>query len=144
LPGEPREAVSGCDIVVTTTPSREPVVLSEWVDSGTHVTAVGSDGPDKQELEASLLARAQKVVVDRLDQCLKFGELHHAVEAGLLGPSQVYAELGEVAAGLKAGRTSEDEITVADLTGVGIQDAAVANHVVLEAEARGVGQLLEV
>jgi ornithine cyclodeaminase len=141
---EPREAVSGCDIVVTTTPSRQPVVFSDWVDSGTHVTAVGSDGPDKQELEASLLARAQKVVVDRLDQCLKYGELHHAVEAGLLLPSQVYAELGEVAAGLKAGRTSEDEITVADLTGVGIQDAAVANHVVLEAETRGVGQLLEV
>ena len=91
-----------------------------------------------------MLARADKVVADRLDQCLRLGELHHAVEAGVLAPGDVWAELGDLAAGKKAGRESEDEITVADLTGVGIQDAAVANVVVAEAIRRGAGRVLEI
>ena len=82
--------------------------------------------------------------MDRLDQCLRLGELHHAVEAGLLAAGDVWAELGEVAAGRKPGRESEGEITVADLTGVGIQDAAVANVVVAEAIRRSVGRTLEI
>lgn len=139
-----RDAVEGCEIVVTTTPSREPIVRAEWLRPGTHVTAVGSDGPDKQELETALLARADVLVVDRLDQCLRLGELHHAVEAGLLSADAVHAELGELAAGLKPGRRAEDEITVADLTGVGVQDAAVANFVVAAALERGVGDTLDV
>ncbi|HEY2944212.1 MAG TPA: ornithine cyclodeaminase family protein, partial [Vicinamibacteria bacterium] len=85
-----------------------------------------------------------KVVVDRLDQCLRFGELHHAVEAGVLAAGDVWAELGELAAGVKPGRQSDDEITVADLTGVGIQDAAVANVVVAEAVRRSAGRTLEI
>jgi ornithine cyclodeaminase len=83
-------------------------------------------------------------VVDRLDQCLRLGELHHAVAAGLLAASSVWGELGELAAGMKRGRESDGEITVADLTGVGIQDAAVANLVVAEAMRRDVGRTLEV
>src|SRR5439155_24752015 len=94
-----------------------PVVRAEWIGPGTHVTAVGADGPDKQELEVEVLKKADKVVADRLDQCVRFGEIHHAVEAAVLRPADVYAELGEIAAGLKRGRTSEQEITVADLTG---------------------------
>jgi ectoine utilization protein EutC len=139
-----REAVEGADVVITATPSRAPIVRAEWLGPGAHVTAVGADGPDKQELEPAVLARADKVVVDRLDQCLRLGELHHAVEAGLLTPAGVWAELGELAAGTKPGRESEDEITVADLTGVGIQDAAVANVVVAEAVRRRVGRMLEI
>lgn len=139
-----RDAVEGSELVVTTTPSRVPIVRADWVQPGTHVTAVGSDGPDKQELEAALLARADKLVVDRRDQCLRLGELHHAVEAGLISANAVYAELGELAAGLKPGRLTEHEITVADLTGVGVQDAAVANVVVSEALARGLGETLDV
>jgi len=139
-----REAVEGADVVITATPSRAPIVRAEWLGPGAHVTAVGADGPDKQELEPAVLARADKVVVDRLDQCLRLGELHHAVEAGLLTPAGVWAELGELAAGTKPGRESEDEITVADLTGVGIQDAAVANVVVAEAVRRRVGRTLEI
>jgi len=137
-------AVEGADVVITATPSRAPIVRAEWLAPGAHVTAVGSDGPDKQELEAAVLKRADKVVVDRLDQCLRLGELHHAVEAGLLAAGDVWAELGELAAGMKPGRESEDEITVADLTGVGIQDAAVAEVVVAEAMRRGVGRTLEI
>jgi ornithine cyclodeaminase len=137
-------AVEGADVVITATPSRAPIVRAEWLGPGAHVTAVGADGPDKRELEPAVLARAGKVVVDRLDQCLRLGELHHAVEAGLLAAGDVWAELGELAAGIKPGRQSDDEITVADLTGVGIQDAAVANVVVAEAIRRGVGRTLEI
>jgi ornithine cyclodeaminase len=137
-------AVEGSDVVITATPSRAPIVHAEWLGPGTHVTAVGADGPEKWELEPAVLARADKVVVDHLDQCLRLGELHHAVEAGLLAAGDVWAELGELAAGLKPGRQSDDEITVADLTGVGIQDAAVANVVVAEAMRRGVGRTLEI
>jgi ornithine cyclodeaminase len=141
--GSAREAVEGCDLVATTTTAREPVVRAEWVRPGLHLTAVGADSPEKQELEPEVLARADRVVADRLDQCLRLGEIHHAVAAGRLRPEDVHAELGEVAAGLKAGRTSDDQITVADLTGVGVQDAALADLVVTEAERRGLGRVLE-
>jgi ornithine cyclodeaminase len=137
-----REAVAGSAVVVTVTPAREPILRAEWVAPGTHVTAVGSDGPDKQELDVELLARADKVVADRLDQCLRLGEIHHAVAAGRFSPQALHAELGEIAAGLKPGRTSDAEITVADLTGVGVQDAAVASFVVEEATRRGLGESL--
>lgn len=138
------QAVRGSDIVVTATPAREPFVRPEWVLPGTHITAVGSDGPDKQELDVGVLKKADKVVADRLDQCLRLGEIHHAVGAGVLRPEDVYAELGEIAAGMKRGRERDDEITVADLTGVGVQDAAVANFVVDEALRRGMGKVLDV
>lgn len=139
-----REAVEGADLVVTATPAREPVVESAWIAPGCHVTAVGSDGPDKIELDPGLLARADKVVADRLDQCVRLGEIHHAIERGLLTRERVHAELGEIAAGQKPGRTRDDEITVADLTGVGIQDAAVSNLALSEARRRGLGTALEI
>ena len=137
-------AVEGSDVVITTTPAREPLVRAEWVARGAHVTAVGSDGPDKQELHPEVLAKADKVVADRLDQCLRLGEIHHAVASGLLRESSVHGELGEIAAGTKPGRSREDEITVADLTGVGIQDAAVAGFVMAEAMRQDLGRMIEI
>lgn len=125
--GTVREAVTGADLVVTTTPARAPVVLDAWIGPGTHVTAMGSDLPAKQELEPALLARAV-VVADSRSQAVTQGEAHHAVAARLLDPSAV-RELGDVLEGRVAGRTGDDEITVADLTGVGALDAAVANLV---------------
>jgi ornithine cyclodeaminase len=138
-----REAVEGADVVITTTPSREPLVRAEWLSRGAHVTAVGSDMPEKQELDAAVLARADKVVADRLESCLENGEIHHAVAAGALAPGDVHAELGQIAAGERPGRENEQELTVADLTGVGVQDAAVAALVVAEAARRGAGRPLE-
>ncbi len=137
-----REAVEGADLVITTTPAEEPVIRSEWIRPGTHITAMGSDMPKKQELDGKLLARA-KVVVDRLSQCLTQGELHHAVAAGAMTASQVYAELGEIAAGMKPGRVSAEEITIADQTGVGVLDAAVAGFVAERADALGLGKWIE-
>ena len=134
--------VRDSDLVVTATPSDQPIVKADWVRPGTHITAMGSDMPHKRELEASLLGRG-KLVVDRLSQCLTQGELHHGVDAGVLAPTDVYAELGEILAGLKPGRTSDDEITIADQTGVGVLDAAVANLVAERAEREEVGRWLE-
>lgn len=140
--GSMREAVEPADLVVTTTPSREPLVRAEWLWPGAHVTALGSDGPAKRELHPGALAPPRKVVADRLDQCLRLGEIHHAVAEGVLRAEQVHAELGEIAAGLKPGRTSDDEITIADLTGVGVQDAAVADFVTAAAVEAGLGEPL--
>ena len=138
------QAVRGSDLVVTVTPSHEPLVRADWVGPGMHITAVGSDGPEKQELDIDVLRMADKVVADRLDQCARLGEIHHAIKAGAMRREDVYAELGEIAAGIKPGRERDDEITVADLTGVGVQDAAVANLVVDAALRRGMGKVLDV
>lgn len=115
-------------LVITATPARQPLLRAEWLRAGQHVTALGSDSPGKQELDADCLARADLVVVDRLTQCAAFGELRHALEAGLLRADRVHAELGEIVAGRKPGRTDDRQITIADLTGVGFQDTAIASR----------------
>ena len=122
----PEEACRGADVLVTATPSREPIVRAEWLRAGMHVTAVGADTPGKQELEAACLRRADLVVVDRLAQCSRFGELSHALAAGLLRDDEVHGELGAVVAGRVPGRTRDAQITICDLTGVGFQDTAIA------------------
>jgi len=130
-----REAVDGADLVITVTASREPLVRAAWLKPGVTVIAVGSDGPDKQELDVDVLARADKVVADSIPQCLRLGEIHHAVERGAISKDKIYAELGEITAGLKPGRVSESEIIVCDLTGVGVQDVAAASLVMERAKA---------
>jgi len=122
----PEEVCRQADILITTTPSQKPLVRADWLKPGVHVTAVGADSPGKQELEAACLARADIVVVDRLSQCARFGELSHAVAAGLLREADVRGQLGELVAGRKPGRTRDEEITICDLTGVGFQDTAIA------------------
>lgn len=138
-----QEALKGTDVVVSTTPSPSPHTMLEWVEPGSHYTAMGSDNPHKQELDARLLAAAGKLVVDSREMCAVNGELHHALDAGLMTVDDVHAELGEVAADLRPGRTSDDEITVCDLTGLGIQDTAVADFVMRQAIEQGVGRQLE-
>jgi len=123
----PEGAAREADVLVTCTPSRAPMVRAEWLRPGVHVTALGSDGPGKQELDPRCLTRADFVVCDRITQCARLGELQHALAAGLMRESDVYAQLGEVVAGKKAGRTADAQITIADLTGVGFQDTAIAS-----------------
>ena len=115
------------DVVITTTPSRRPLVEADWLRPGQHVTAVGSDSPGKQELSPACLERADVVAVDRLRQCAAFGELKHALDAGLLTLNDAH-ELGRILVGRVPGRTSTSQITVADLTGVGFQDTAIASR----------------
>lgn len=123
----PEEVCRVADVLITTTPSRMAIIHAGWLQEGMHVTAVGSDSAGKQELSPDCLARANLVVVDRLAQCAGFGELKHALDAGLLTTNDVHGELGELAAGRKPGRTADGEITIADLTGVGFQDTAIAS-----------------
>jgi ornithine cyclodeaminase len=124
----PQEVCAAADVLITATPSRAPLIRADWLRRGQHVTALGSDSPGKQELESACLARADLLVVDRLTQCASFGELRHALDAGLVRADGVHAELGEIVAGRRPGRTHADQITIADLTGVGFQDTAIASR----------------
>lgn len=117
-----------CNLIVTTTPATEPLLRAAGLRPGTHITAVGSDTPFKQELEAAILERADVVVADSKSQCLERGEIHQAIQAGLLDPDRVI-ELGSVIAGDVPGRLSGEQITVADLTGVAVQDLQIAEAV---------------
>ncbi len=131
------QAVEGADVVVTCTASRTPLVRAEWLRAGAHVTALGSDAADKRELEVEVLRRADVLVADSRSQCARIGELHHAIDAGAIRPDADVAELGEVAAGSRPGRTSADQLTVCDLTGVGVQDVAAAALVLERAGGMG-------
>jgi len=119
------DACRQADIVVTCTTSREAFLLPEHVKPGAFVAAVGADNPHKSEITPRLMARSA-VVTDVTSQCAAFGDLHHAIEAGLMKPADVRAELGEVVAGRRRGRHDESEIVVFDSTGTPIQDVALA------------------
>jgi ornithine cyclodeaminase len=125
-------AVRDHRVIVTATASTTPLVRAGWVTpgGGTHITSVGTGSPEKIELEPEVLRKADKVVADRVSQTERYGNLHHAVAAGVITRDKVYAELGDLASGRKPGRENATEVTVADLTGVGVQDAAIAQAVV--------------
>lgn len=135
-----REAVSDADIVITATSSTSPLVWAEWLARGVHITAVGSDMPHKQELDPGVLVAADKYVPDSIEAARTSGELHHALEAGVFEIGAVYGELTALASGRLAGRINDDELTVADLTGLGVQDAAVAALAARRAEEAGAGE----
>ena len=135
-------ALRESDVCVTCTPSRAPIVASADVRPGTFLAAVGADSAGKQELDPAILARA-KVVVDSIDQCAEIGELHHAIEEGLMRREDVYAELAEIVDGGKPGRTSGEEITVFDSTGTALEDVAAAAAVYEKAVALGRGVRFE-
>ena len=122
------ELVFQCTLIVTTTSAKSPLILADQVRRGTHITAMGSDDLGKQELEAALLAKADLVVADSISQCVHHGECLAAVREGLIEEGSIL-ELGQVIKNPAIGRTSEDQITVADLTGVAIQDIQIAKMV---------------
>jgi len=136
------KAVRGADLVVTATPSHRPLLQESWIEPGAHITAVGSDGPEKQELAVAILSRADVLIADQLHQCAKLGEIHHAIDAGVLALDRVAGELGDLVCGRISGRRSPDDVTVCDLTGVGVQDAAIAELVLERALAEEAGTLL--
>lgn len=134
-----RGAVSEVDILVTTTPSRRPLVQKEWIRSGTHINAIGADAKGKQELDPSLLKEG-KIVVDDWHQASLSGEINVPYARGELRRSDIYATLGEVVCGLKRGRTHKKEITIFDATGLAVQDVAVAWQVYQKAVRLGIGK----
>jgi len=117
--------LQACNLVVTATPSKTPLLSAADLRPGTHITAVGSDTPDKQELDSDILAKADVVVADSLPQCRLRGEIHKALESGRIREDRC-VELGAVIAGREKGRTAESQITVVDLTGVAVQDIKIA------------------
>jgi ectoine utilization protein EutC len=139
----PEEAVRGSRIVITATPSRKPIIFGDWIEPGTHITAMGSDNPEKQELDVSVLKKAERIIADSIPQCLRLGEIHHAVAAGVLTEQDIDGELGEVVSGDIPGRMSQSEVTLCDLTGVGVQDAAIAGLVVHKALTSDIGIQVE-
>ncbi len=118
-------AVRQSDVCVTCTPSKHFFLKREYVSPGTFVAGVGADNEEKQELDPTLMQNS-KVVVDLLEQCATMGDLHHALEQSVMTRAEVHAELGEIIAGYKPGRTSSEEIIVFDSTGTALQDLVAA------------------
>jgi ectoine utilization protein EutC len=141
--GSAERAVAEADLVVTTTPSSEPLVRAEWLRRGVHVTSMGSDAEHKNELEPLVLVRADRYVSDRLSQCRVLGELHHAVVAGAVPEDSSFPELGEVISGAAAGRSDASQVTVCDLTGTGAQDSAIAALAFARAVGSSIGITLQ-
>lgn len=121
-------AVQQADIIVTATGSTTPLLTSELVQPGTHITAIGADAPGKQELDVALVTRADILAVDRASQCVDHGEVSHAAKNGLIRPDDLI-EIGTLLRCPERGRSDEEQITIADLTGVAAQDIAMANAV---------------
>lgn len=130
--------VCDADILVTTTPSRKPLVKDDWIKEGTHINAIGADAKGKEELEPAILRRA-KVVVDNIVQATHSGEVNVPLADGIIAPEDIYATIGEVVAGKVPGRKDDDEVTVFDSTGLAIQDVAAASRVYRTAVEKGLG-----
>ena len=126
------ELVQQSDLVVTTTPSREPLIKAQDLHPGLHITAMGSDGPGKKELESSVLEEADMVACDSYEQCRRLGELQQTTL-----PRARVVELGELTIGIRRGRSNDDQISVCDLTGVGVQDSAIAEYAYSALQQRG-------
>ena len=119
-------ATRDADIIVSTTPSNKPILQLADIKPGQHITAMGSDSEHKNEIDSAILANGISYFCDRLAQCQTLGELHHAIEQGLIAPDASFPELGNVISEQSASRQNQNEITLCDLTGTGIQDTAIA------------------
>lgn len=115
-------------LIVSTTPSNAPLITADMINPGTHITAMGSDTAGKNEIASDVLQTADLIVADSIHQCVQYGECHHAIAAGAITKKQI-VELGSIVGNSKLGRTTDDQITLADLTGVAVQDIAIATAV---------------
>lgn len=136
-------AAAGADVIVTTTPSTEPLVHAGFVSSGQHITAMGSDAEHKNEIAPAVLKLADLYVADSARQTRRLSELHHAIDAGLIAADAEVTELGAIIAGKRHGRRSASDITIADLTGTGVQDTAIATLARDRAKTAGAGTVFE-
>ena len=137
-----RSAALASDVVVTCTPSKKPLLFDGFLRPGAFLSAIGADSEEKQELDPALMAAAT-IVTDVTEQCTAFGDLHHALQSGLVKRTDVYAELGEIVAGRKPGRRSAEEIIVFDSTGTALQDVAAAAVVYEKAKTAGRGARMD-
>lgn len=140
---EPMKAVAGSHVIVTTTPANHPILSAAWLQPGQHVTAMGSDAEHKNELDPAAIALADLYVADNLSQTRRLGELHHAVSTGVVAADKAFPELGQIISGAETGRIDDRQITVADLTGTGVQDTAIASLAFARAQSAKVGTEIE-
>ena len=124
-----QELCEKSEILITTTPSIEPLIKNEWLKKGVHITAMGSDAEHKNELDPKIIKSCDLYIPDKQSQTELLGELHHAIKQELVDVNKKYIELGEVIKNPNLGRKSKEDITVCDLTGTGVQDTAIARHV---------------
>ncbi len=136
------EAARDSDILVTATPARKPLVMNEWISNGTHINAIGADAPGKQELDPKIL-KMGKIVVDDYEQAIHSGGIDFAISKGIITRDMIHAELGEVVVGKKTGRTSREEVTIFNSTGLAIQDIATASIVYQRAKKKNVGRWIK-
>ncbi|WP_144378461.1 cyclodeaminase [Mesorhizobium amorphae] len=136
-------AAAGADVIVTTTPATEPLIHAGFVSAGQHITAMGSDAEHKNEIAPAVIRMADLYVADSARQTRRLGELHHAIDAAVMAADAEVTELGQIIAGRKHGRRTASDITLADLTGTGVQDTAIATLARDRARAAGVGTIFE-
>jgi ornithine cyclodeaminase/alanine dehydrogenase len=130
------------DIVLTATPSRKPMIMKEWVKPGTHFSCIGADMSGKQEIDEHIFA-VGRVFVDDLDQAIHVGETEIPVQSGVISKDDIIGEIGDVMIGAEKGRTSDEEITVYDSTGIALQDLLTSKLVLDIAEEKGMGTLVD-
>jgi len=132
------DCVTDADIISTITPVTAPIIKDAWISPGTHINAIGADAPGKQELDPEILKRAT-IVVDDLDQAAHSGEINVPLTTGAITMKDIHGELCEIIVGKKTGRTSKDEITVFDSTGLSLLDIATAQMVFKRVQEKKLG-----
>jgi ornithine cyclodeaminase/alanine dehydrogenase len=137
-----KEAVEQADILITTTRGKGSLVEADWVKPGTHIVAIGTDQRGKQELDPELFRNA-KIVVDSIAQCTEKGETWHPLNRNIITNDDIHAEIGEILSGRKAGRESDEEITIFDSTGMAIQDNTTASKIYQNAIDNNVGTFFQ-
>ena len=139
----PEETINLSEILITCTPSKSPIIKSEWLKKGLHITAMGSDAEMKNELDPKIVKECDYYIPDSQSQTSILGELNHAIKAGLVSAEKKYNELGSVIINPNLGRRNIDDVTVADLTGTGVQDTAIARHTYKISSDKGLGIMIE-
>ena len=135
----PEQTVNLSEILITSTPSKSPIIKSEWLKKGLHITAMGSDAELKNELDPKIIKECDIYIPDSQSQTSILGELNHAIKAGLVSAEKKYNELGSVIINSNLGRRNINDVTVADLTGTGVQDTAIARHTFKISADKGFG-----
>ena len=139
----PEETVNLSEILITCTPSKSPIIKSEWLKKGLHITAMGSDAEMKNELDPKIIKDCDYYIPDSQSQTSILGELNHAIKAGLISAEKKYNELGSVIINSNLGRRNINDVTVADLTGTGVQDTAIARYTYKISADKGFGIMIE-
>ncbi|OUJ18241.1 Alanine dehydrogenase/(1)-pyrroline-2-carboxylate reductase ProC [Methanonatronarchaeum thermophilum] len=137
-----KEAVTNTDIVITTTPVKQPIVKAEWISPGTHINAIGADAEGKQELETKLLKQS-KVVVDDYKPAVHGGEVNVPITNNEYNKKEIHSDIGKIVNKTNPGRTNKEEITIFDSTGLAVQDIASGWKIYQKAKQKNIGQTIK-